>query len=415
MRSRTTDDISNSIKSQIQRIPGAKVRVNPIGIFGTANSTPIQLLISGPTYNEVVKVAKQLADSVKSIPGTADIRLSSQDGNPETHIEIDRRKLVSYGLTLAEVGSALQVAFTGNDDAKLREGDTDYDIRIRLDKADRSKTDELNNIFFINKKGQQIYLKQFADIVQATGPTKLTRQARSASVTIYSQVVNRPSGSIGQDIIKKMKNYNFPAGITYSFQGDIKSQNDSFGDLGLAFLAGLIFTYMIMVALYDSFLYPLVILFSIPLAMIGALLALALTMKALSIFTILGIIMLIGLVAKNAILLVDRTNAMRAQGESIINSLIDAGRMRIRPIFMTTLTMIFGMLPIALSTSSGSEWKSGLAWALIGGLSSSLFLTLIVVPLVYVQFEDIKAYIARARNKKAVPAVVAGEELELSK
>jgi HAE1 family hydrophobic/amphiphilic exporter-1 len=212
-----------------------------------------------------------------------------------------------------------------------------------------------------------------------------------------------------------MKNYNFPAGITYSFQGDIKSQNDSFGDLGLAFLAGLIFTYMIMVALYDSFLYPLVILFSIPLAMIGALLALALTMKALSIFTILGIIMLIGLVAKNAILLVDRTNAMRAQGESIINSLIDAGRMRIRPIFMTTLTMIFGMLPIALSTSSGSEWKSGLAWALIGGLSSSLFLTLIVVPLVYVQFEDIKAYIARARNKKAVPAVVAGEELELSK
>jgi hydrophobic/amphiphilic exporter-1 (mainly G- bacteria), HAE1 family len=422
-RSRTTDEISNSIKAEINRIPGAKVRVNPIGIFGTANSTPIQLLISGPTYTDVVKVAKQLADSVKLIPGTADIRLSSQDGNPETHIEIDRRKLVSYGLTLAEVGSALQVAFTGNDDGKLREGDTDYDIRIRLDKADRSKTDELYNIFFINRKGQQIYLKQFANIVQATGPTKLTRQARSASVTIYSQAVNRPSGSIGQDIVKKMNNYKFPDGITYSFQGDIKSQNDSFGDMGLAFLAGILFTYMIMVALYDSFLYPLVILFSIPLAMIGALFALALTMKALSIFSFLGIIMLIGLVGKNAILLVDRTNAMRAQGEGMIAALIDAGRMRIRPIFMTTLTMIFGMLPIALSASSGSEWKSGLAWALIGGLSSSLFLTLIVVPIVYTKFEElrdsiparVKWIIAKVLRKKDVPAGVAEEDLGLSK
>ena len=156
---------------------------------------------------------------------------------------------------------------------------------------------------------------------------------------------------------------------------------------------------MIMVALYDSFVYPFVILFSIPLAIIGALLALALTMKALSIFTMLGIIMLIGLVGKNAILLVDRTNYMRAQGESVIDALIDAGKMRIRPIFMTTLTMIFGMMPIALSTSSGSEWKSGLAWALIGGLTSSLFLTLIVVPVVYTKVEEYRLKIPNFLEK----------------
>ncbi len=387
-RSRSTDEISNLIKADINKIPGSKLRVNPIGIFGTANSSPIQLLINGPSYAEALKVAKQIADSVKTIPGAADVRLSSQDGNPETHIEIDRTKLVNYGLTLAEVGQALQVAFAGNDDAKLREGDTDYDIMIMLDKFDRSKTDELDNIFFTNRKGQQIYLKQFANIYQATGPTKLTREARSASVTIYSQAINRPSGSIAADIVKKLKNYHMPPGITYSFQGDVKNQNDSFGDMLLAFFAGILFTYMIMVALYDSFIYPFVILFSIPLAMIGALLALALTMKALSIFTILGIIMLIGLVGKNAILLVDRTNYVRAQGETLTDALIDAGKMRIRPIFMTTLTMIFGMMPIALSASSGSEWKSGLAWALIGGLTSSLFLTLIVVPVVYTKVEE---------------------------
>ncbi len=423
-RSRSSDEIGNSIKQDINKIPGAKVRVNPIGLFGTANSSPIQLLISGPNYDEALKVAKQIADSLKTVPGSADVRLSSQEGNPETHIEIDRRKLVSYGLTLAEVGSALQVAFTGNDDGKLREGDTDYDIRIMLDQADRSKTDELFNIFFINRKGQQIYLKQFAKIVQATGPTKLTRQARSASVTIYSQAVNRPSGSIAQDIIKKMKAYNFPPGVTYSFQGDVKQQNDSFGDLGLAFLAGLLFTYLVMVALYDSFVYPFVILFSIPLAMIGALLALALTMKALSIFSILGIIMLIGLVAKNAILLVDRTNFMRAQGESVHDALIDGVKMRIRPIFMTTLTMIFAMMPIALSTSSGSEWKSGLAWGLIGGLTSSLFLTLIVVPVVYTKVEEYRLRIPvlfkkvsellRFKKKSTIPDSVS-KDLGLSK
>ena len=387
-RKRTTDEVGIAIKKLAMEIPGTKVRVNPIGIFGVANQTPVILLLSGPNYGDVVKTANKVADVVKTIPGTADVRLSSQEGNPETRIELDRSKLVSYGLTLAEVGATLQVALTGDDDSKLREGDTDYDIRIALDQFDRSKTDNLGDITFVNRKGQTIYLKQFATITRATGPTKLGRQDRNASVMVYSQAINRPSGSIAQDIENKLKQMKLPAGITWTWEGDIKNQNESFGDLGLAFLAGILFTYMIMVALYDSFVYPFVILFSIPLAMIGALFALALTMKSLSIFTFLGIIMLIGLVGKNGILLVDRTNYMRSQGESLHDALIDAGRMRIRPIFMTTLTMIFGMMPIALSGSSGSEWKSGLAWALIGGLTSSLFLTLIIVPVVYTKVEE---------------------------
>ncbi len=178
-----------------------------------------------------------------------------------------------------------------------------------------------------------------------------------------------------------------PSGVQISYDGDLKNQSDSFGSLGIAMFAAILFVYMVMVALYDSYLYPFVVLFSIPVAMVGALLALALTMKALSIFSILGIIMLIGLVGKNAILLVDRTNAMKFTGMSNFDALIEAGNARIRPIVMTTVSMIIGMSPIALSSSSGSEWKSGLAWALIGGLTSSMFLTLILVPVVYMQFE----------------------------
>lgn len=395
LRKKSTDEVGEDIKKAVLAIPGTKVRVNPIGIFGVANQTPIQLLINGPNYDDVLKTATDIQNIVKKIPGTADVRLSATDGNPETRVDIDRRKLTSYGLSVAEVGQALQVALTGDDESKLRDGDTEYDIRIVLDEFDRSKTDELGNISFTNRKGQQIYLKQFANIYRSTGPTKLQREARSASVTVYSQAIGRPVGSISQDIEKGLKNYKFQSGITYSWQGDVKNQKESFGDLALAMLAAIIFTYMVMVALYDSFVYPFVILFSIPLAMIGALLALALSMKALNIFTILGIIMLTGLVAKNAILLVDRTNFMRAQGESVVDALIDAGRMRIRPIFMTTLTMIFGMMPIALSTSSGAEWKSGLAWALIGGLSSSLFLTLLIVPIVYTKVEEYRQRIPK--------------------
>jgi HAE1 family hydrophobic/amphiphilic exporter-1 len=389
-RKRPTQEIKDEIKTKLQRIPGLKVRENEVGIFGVANETPIQLLLTGPSYEEVLVAAKDVSNIMKNIPGTSDVRLSSQNGNPETRIIIDRRKLVSYGLTLAEVGGTLRVALTGDDESKLREGDTEYDIRIALDQFDRSKTDELGNIAFTNRKGQQIYLKQFADITRATGPTKLSRQARAASVIIYSNAIGRPSGNIAQDIDKELKGFKFPKGVTYGYVGQVKNQNESMVDMMLALFAGILFTYMIMVALYDSFIYPFIILFSIPLAMIGALFALALSLKALSIFSMLGVIMLVGLVGKNAILLVDRTNFMRSKGESLHDALIDAGKMRIRPIFMTTLTMIFGMMPIALSTSDGAEWKSGLAWALIGGLTSSLFLTLIVVPMVYTKVEEVK-------------------------
>jgi HAE1 family hydrophobic/amphiphilic exporter-1 len=424
-RVKSTDEVGNDIKRLAQTIPGVKVRINPIGIFGVANQTPIQLIINGPEYGTVLKTAREIQNLIKTIPGTADVRLSASDGNPETRIDIDRRKLTSFGLTIAEVGQALQVALTGDDNSKLRDGETEYDIRIVLDKFDRSKTDNLGNISFVNRKGQQIYLKQFANIFRATGPTKLSRQARSAAVTIYSQVQGgRTTGAISQEMEKLFKNFKFPAGVTYSYQGDVKNQRESFGDLGLAMLAAILFTYMVMVALYDSFVYPFVILFSIPLAMIGAVLALGLTLKALNIFTILGIIMLTGLVAKNAILLVDRTNYMRAQGESVHDALIDGVRMRIRPIFMTTLTMIFAMMPIALSRASGAEWKSGLAWALIGGLTSSLLLTLIIVPVVYTKVEEYRLRIPvlfkkvsdllNVKKKSVIPDSVS-EDLGLSK
>ncbi len=390
-RKRSTDEISFDIKTKVSQIPGVKVRVNPIGIFGTANQTPIQVLVNGTNYDEVRKAAEVVADVVRKIPGSADVRLSSEEGKPETRIEIDRQKLASFGLTLADVGATLRVALNGDDESKFREGANEYNMRIVLDEFDRSKTTDVGRLTVANRKGQLVELNQFANTYQTTGPTKLQRQDRNFSVTVFSQAFGRPSGSIGNDIKKALAAGVLPEGINVSYLGDLKNQTEGFGSLGVALMAAILFVYLIMVALYDSYVYPFVVLFSIPVAIIGALLALALTMKSLSIFSILGIIMLVGLVGKNAILLVDRANQMKVErGLGTIEALIEAGETRLRPILMTTVAMVFGMLPIALSGSAGAEWKTGLAWALVGGLTSSLLLTLVLVPVVYAKVDEWK-------------------------
>ena len=196
-----------------------------------------------------------------------------------------------------------------------------------------------------------------------------------------------------------------PRDITISYEGNMKQQQEAFGSMGMALIASIIFVYLIMVALYNSYIYPFVVLFSIPVAMVGALLALALTMQSLNIFSILGIIMLVGLVAKNAILLVDYTNQLKDQGYPVLEALMEAGRTRLRPILMTTIAMVIGMLPLALASGAGAEWKNGMAWALIGGLTSSMLLTLVVVPVIYVLVDTVKNRFTRHRISERVPAL----------
>lgn len=401
-RSFSTDEVGETIKGIAMAYPGVKARYNPIGIFGTANQTPIQIIVSGPTDSSVRTTANLVAAILDSIPGATDIRLSSEAGQPETRVELDRQKMAALGLTVADVGATLRVALSGDDEAKYRDGKDEYTIRVRLDQFDRSRTENLERLAFMNRDRQQIELKQFADVVQTTGLTRLQRKDRNSAVTVFAQAIGVPSGTIGQQFQQRIANARVPEGITFAYDGDLRNQQETGGSMGIAFLVGLLFVYLVMVALYNSYLYPLVVLFSIPLAMIGALLALALSAKSLSFFSILGMVMLMGLVAKNAILLVDFTNRLRAEGLSIRQALFEAGRERLRPILMTTLTMIFGMLPIAVSAAAGAEWKSGLAWALIGGLTSSMFLTLLVIPVVYWTFASIQDWLASKKEAHAI-------------
>lgn len=415
-RVKPTAQMITDVKDRLAQIPNIKPRVSPVGIFGGADQTPIQMVVSGTNEDSVRKAARIVEGISRSIAGTTDIRLSAEDGKPETRVEIDREKLAAFGLNIAEVGQTLQIALRGNDDSKFRDVDnTEYDIRIQLDQIDRSRTEDLKKIPFVNRMGQQIELQQFATIRQSLGATKLQRENRNSAITVFTQVQGRPAGDVAIEIDTKLAATTLPIGTKMTHGGDIKNQREADGSMGIAMLAALIFIYMIMVALYDSFVYPFVVLFSIPLALIGAFLALALTMKTLNIFSGLGLIMMMGLVAKNAILIVDFANGEKEKGHNTFEALIEAGKERLRPILMTTIAMVIGMLPIALAKSAGAEWKTGLAWCLIGGLTSSMFLTLVFVPVVYQAMDIMIAFFRKLFGmKKSQNQDEEGEDAELA-
>ncbi len=365
-----------------EKLVKAKVNTMPVGMMG-ADQAPLQLIVTGTTLDSAMVFAQKAEDALRKIPGSSEIELSVEDGTPEINVQVDRDKISMLGLDLATVGQTMQTAFSGNTDAKYRAGEYEYDINIKYDEFNRSNVDDVKNLIFINNMGQQIKLSQFATVTEGSGPSVLERRDRTPSVNVNAQVVGRPVGDVANEWKEAFDQIEKPTGVSYLWGGDMEMQEDGFGTLGIALLAAIILVYLVMVGLYDSYVYPFVVLFSIPLSLIGVLIILALTNNSLNIFTILGMIMLIGLVCKNAILLVDFANHRKEAGETTFNALVQANHARLRPILMTTIAMVFGMLPIALAKGAAAEMNNGLAWVIIGGLLSSLFLTLIIVPVVY--------------------------------
>ncbi|WP_291908701.1 efflux RND transporter permease subunit [Chitinophaga sp. CB10] len=395
MRTEGSDIYAAKIKKELKALlPGVKVKTTDVSILGTAERAPVELVVMGSELDSVMAFAKRAMDTLKTVPGATEVKLSVEEGNPEINVQVDRDKMAALGLTLDNVGGTMQTAFSGTADdskVKFRQGDYEYDINIRFDDFNRKNLEDVANIQFRNNKGQLIKLSQFAAVTEGSGPSHLERRDKNTSVSVQSQVMGRPSGTVTQEFQAKLEKMERPAGVSYLFGGDAENQGDSNSTLGVALLISIVMVYLIMVALYDNYIYPFVVLFSIPLAVIGALLALALTNNTLNIFTILGMIMLIGLVAKNAIILVDFTNQMKEQGQSTFDALIHANNARLRPILMTTIAMVIGMLPIALATGGVASINNGLAWVIIGGLISSMFLTLIVVPVIYMIVDKIMA------------------------
>ena len=388
-RSESTNIIAAKLKRELsQYLVDAKVKTVPVGMMG-AKQAPIALVVTSDNVEVAQQYAEKAAGLLKTIDGATEIKLTSEAGNPEINVELDRDKMTLLGLNVATVGTTMRTAFNGNDDSKFRTGDSEYDINILFQEGNRQSIDDIENMTFINAMGQQIKLSQFATINYASGPTQLERYDKSPSVTVQAQTVGRPTGTVVSEWKTKLETLQKPANVHFTFSGDQEMQDEGFGTIFVSLFAAILLVYMVMVVLYDSFSRPFVVLFSIPLSFIGALIALALANMSLNIFTLLGMIMLIGLVAKNAIMLVDFANHRKQEGEDTITALIQANHARLRPILMTTIAMVAGMIPLAIASSAGAEINNALAIVIIGGLLSSLFLTLIIVPLVYLIFDNI--------------------------
>lgn len=386
----TTAEFSKQIRDEILQIPGIKPTIRLVGLSGNSNFD-IQLSLEGLNRDSIMKAAAIVKEVVTQIPGTDFVQYSNKEPKPQVAIALNREKMAKYDVSVSDVGSSIQYAFRGNDNTKYKENGEEYVINLQLDEADSKSINDVRKLNIYNSRGTSVPLGEISDITESLSQSVLERKNRLNSMQVNATAVGRPAGTIMDEVKAELAKRQMPMGVQIVEAGMNKNQKDAFASLFAAIGLGVLLIYLIMVALYESLIYPFVVLFSLPVALIGAILALALTLKTINIFSLLGIILLLGLVAKNAILIVDFANHEKANGLSARDALVAAGRERLRPILMTTLAMILGMLPMALATGSGAETKSAMAWVIIGGLTSSMIFTLILVPTVYLIVETIQA------------------------
>ncbi len=393
-------DFVAKAKAKVGEMAGVKINDALIGITGQADNSPIQIIVSSNDQEKAVKYAMEVKGIVQNLAGTSNTKMSVEGGVPEVKVTMDKEKMATLGLNVATVGGTMSNAYSGNDDSKFSADGTEYDIVVQLNDFDRKNPDNVKSITFINNKGQLVRLDQFADITASIGPSQLQRTDRISSATVQANLIGRQIGEVAPEIDEAIAAADFPKDVNVMWIGENADQGEAFGAIGGAFGLSLVLIYLLMVLLYDNYVYPFVVLFSIPMALIGAFLALALAKSSLSIFTMMGLVVMMGLVCKNAILIVDFANISRAEGKSTFEALIQAGQERLRPIMMTTISMVLGLLPVAVATGAGAAWKNGLGWALVGGLTSSMCLTIFIVPAVYMIVEEVKEKINNWRKPK---------------
>jgi len=401
-RKRSDVQIRQTMLKKLINIPYRITAVVAGGMTGGATDAPVQIQIMGNKYqmDNILDVAGKIRKITETTPGAIDVDTSWKPGQPETRVMPDRLKIASTGFTVASVGDIVRTSVEGNTDVKYREAGEEYDIRIRLQEKYRKQPWQVNNIYIGSKNNIPVFVKNVADLVESPAPNKIDHYNKQRVVTISAQLASdAPLGNVKAAIQSRMnKEIVLPAGITTTFGGQGKRMVESFGYLNDALKLSIILVYMVMCALFESYVNPFIIMFAIPQAMVGGLMGLFITGKTLNIFSMIGIIMLMGLVAKNGILLIDYTNTLRERGMERDDAIKQAGPVRLRPILMTTVAMVFGMIPIATGTGAGSETRAPMAVVVIGGLLLSTLLTLLVIPVLYAQFDDLLNFLRKVKK-----------------
>lgn len=393
-RAKGVEQIMNELRSDLQKIPGANIGFQIVSGAGSTQK-PLIMSVRGDDMTTLKKLSDQVETIVRNTPGAVDVENSLETSKPEIRIRIDREKASDLGVTVAQVAATSRALVDGAVATQYQEGDEQYDVRVRLDQQDRTSLENVGDLFIKSNKdvgaNQKLLvpLRYIADIHQGAGPSKINRFDRQREIRIDANLSKRMLGEVLGDIQKATRAMDFPAGYSAGVVGQGQMQAESFGNIFLALALAIIFVYIVLAAQFESFAYPFAIMLALPMSLIGAVLALLVFKSSLSMMSMIGIIMLMGLVTKNGILLVDYANVLRDRGAPRSEALIQAGATRLRPILMTTFAMIFGMIPVAFALGEGSEMRSPMGQAVIGGLITSTLLTLFVVPVVYSIIDDL--------------------------
>ncbi|MBU2703033.1 HAE1 family hydrophobic/amphiphilic exporter-1 [Sporomusaceae bacterium BoRhaA] len=394
-RQRTMMDIMDQLRMKFRNYTGLKISImSASSMGGGGDNRPVQVGFQGDDMHILLNLSQELAERLRHVEGATDVDTSANDFEPEVQVILDRAKAGQAGVNADTVGYVVQTAFAGNTTAnRYRVGDKDYDIRIRLHDNLRLKPDDVANIRVTTKTGSQVRLGDIAHVNFTSGPTEIDREDRQREVIVYANNIGVSAGDIINATKNEISQMNIPFGYHYKFVGQTRTMNDSFKEIGHALILAVILIYMVLAAQFESFIHPLTIMLSLPFALIGAILGLLVSAKTINIMSLIGIIMLMGLVAKNAILLVDYTNTLRERdGLSREEALLEAGTVRLRPILMTTAAMILGMIPIALGWGAGAELRSSMGVVVVGGLITSTILTLVVVPQMYIFMDKLQTW-----------------------
>ncbi|MDD5538832.1 MAG: efflux RND transporter permease subunit [Candidatus Omnitrophica bacterium] len=393
-RKRSVREVGQVVRKQIAKIPGVlKVDIttgNPLGqmITGTGGKS-IQVEIVGHSFEETDTVANQLKDIMEKVPGAVDVSISRELKRPELVIKVDREKIGALGLDMDTVSESIKTYIEGAVATKYREKGETYDIYVRLEESNRTKIEDVENLSITSLySGKQIRLANIATISEAVGPVEIERQNRERVVRVSCNTFKRSSGKVIEDIKKEIRKIVLPADIYINFGGEAEEQTKAFRDLALLLVLGIILVYMVMAAQFESLLDPFIIMFAVPFTFTGVILGLLATHSTLNVISFLGIVMLMGIVVNNAIVLISYINILRARGSSMEEAITQGGRLRLRPVLMTTITTLVGLLPLALSRGEGSETWQPLGVTMVGGLLVSTFITMLFVPTLYAVFEN---------------------------
>ena len=409
-RSRSVFEIANDVRRQVV-IPDGNVQVTTGGGGGglTGGFTRISVEVRGDNLTTLQAVARQVTDVMNKTPGTTGVRSAATSGLPEVRAILNRKQMSELGLTATQVASTLRTTISGTVVTQLRrENQNQVDITLYGPVVEKLDLNALASVPIANQSGQIIRLGQVATIERGTSPAQISRQDKQRVVSVNAGVADRPIGDVVRDLNENLKGVAVPEGYSLRVTGTVQQLDQAFAALTSALTLSVLLIYMLLVALYESWLDPLAIMFSLPVALVGAFGGLAITGNTFNIFSMIGMIMLLGLVAKNAILLVDFTKTLRGRGHARYEALVEAGATRLRPILMTTATIVAAMIPLALKLEAGAESRAPMAVVVIGGVISSTLLTLVIVPVAYSYFDDFRG-LFRRRKPVAVAAPVSTE------